>query len=260
MGPYAIIASLLIGLLAGILSGMFGIGGGIVMVPAMRCILKISGHMAIGTSLLAVIPTAISGALIFGQKRMLKYRVGLVSGIVGSFLAILGARATQYFGSGQLMMIFSVVAALVASRFIIWNKKKREGGTWKRGRSIWELPLAIAIGIIAGFASGFLGIGGGIILVPAYVFLMGLGMHEALGTSLITIPIYAISGSVEHYLLGHVDLVLFALIAVGSVIGAQMGARFSVVAKERKLRILFGVFLLVASAYLGISEFLGWNA
>jgi hypothetical protein len=114
----------LIGLAAGILAGMFGIGGAVLTTPAMRCLLGVPGLIALGTPLPIVIPTAISGGLVFYKKKKLKLRIALICGASGSFSTLVGAWVTDLLG-GELMMY-------ITSGFIFWllldlllKKKKR---------------------------------------------------------------------------------------------------------------------------------------
>jgi uncharacterized membrane protein YfcA len=118
---------------------------------------------------------------------------------------------------------------------------------------------ATFVGLAAGALSGFLGVGGGVILVPAMVLLLNFRVHEAVGTSLMVMAIYAIPGSVAHYLLGHVDVALLIPIALGSVLGAQFGARLAVRTREKRLRLAFSVFLLMVAVSMAALELLGWN-
>jgi hypothetical protein len=140
---------------------------------------------------------------------------------------------------------------LVALRFAFEKEKKVESA--KKAQTI---PLLILIGLGAGFISGFLGIEGGVVLVPLFVILLGLEMHEAIGTSLVAISLYAIPGSIEHYLLGHLDISLLIPIAIGCILGAQLGARFAMLTKERKLKTGFVVFLVVVAIYLALYEWI----
>jgi hypothetical protein len=114
--------------------------------------------------------------------------------------------------------------------------------------------LAGLIGLVAGSISGFLGVGGGIVLVPALTLLLGFSMHDAIGTSLLAMAIYSVPGSAGHFLLGHVDVGLLVPIAMGSIAGAQIGARFTVKTGERKLRLLFSAFLFLVAIFMAVFE------
>lgn len=244
---------LLLGFATGILSGTFGIGGGTLTTPAMRDVLRTSGHVALGTPLPIIIPTALSGALVFRRKRMLKYRIGAVCALAGSVTALLGAATTAYFTGREMMLITSAFIALLATKFALAGKESKPRVRTAPTKLLFR---AMFVGLAAGALSGFLGVGGGVVLVPAMVLLLNFRVHEAVGTSLMVMAIYAIPGSVAHYLLGHVDIALLVPIALGSVIGAQLGARFAVRTRERKLKLSFSIFLLAVALYMAAFEFL----
>ncbi len=236
-----------IGIGSGVLSGAFGIGGATLTTVAIRDLLGYPGQIALGTPLPIVIPTAISGTIVYRMKKMIKIKVAIVSGAAGSIAAFLAALSTGYFSGEILMLITAAYIALVAIRFSSnsyhRNKKPNE-----------SLLMAALIGVAAGAVSGFLGVGGGIVQIPLYTFIMGLSLHDAIGTSLMTMAIYSIPGSIGHFMLGHVDLGLLLPMALGTIIGAQVGARFAVKTKERNLRLAFTAFLFLIAFVLAAVE------
>lgn len=113
----------------------------------------------------------------------------------------------------------------------------------------------VCIGLIAGLASGYVGVGGGFIMVPLMLAVLDIPMSLASGTSLIAIMILAIPGVIEQGLLGNIDYLAGIAIVVGSIPGALVGARLVRVVPERQLRFIFGGFLLVAAVMLMLNEF-----
>lgn len=118
-----------------------------------------------------------------------------------------------------------------------------------------QLAVGAGIGLIAGVASGYVGVGGGFIMVPLMLSLVGIAMKQASGTSLIAVAILAIPGVVGQVLLGNVQYLAGIAVAIGSIPGAVVGARLLRVVPERQLRFLFGFFLIVAAAVLVLNEF-----
>ena len=118
-----------------------------------------------------------------------------------------------------------------------------------------QLAIGAGIGLLAGVASGYVGVGGGFIMVPLMLSLVGIAMKQASGTSLIAVAILAIPGVVEQVLLGNVQYLAGIAVAIGSIPGAVVGARLLRVVPERQLRFLFGFFLIVAAAVLVLNEF-----
>ena len=118
-----------------------------------------------------------------------------------------------------------------------------------------QLAIGVAIGLFAGLASGYVGVGGGFIMVPFMLSFVGIAMKQASGTSLIAVAILAVPGVVEQALLGNVQYLAGIAVAVGSIPGAVVGARLVRVVPERQLRFLFGGFLVVAACVLVLNEF-----
>jgi len=241
---------LLIGFLSGYLSGQFGIGGGIITTPAIRLLLRQSPLIALGTPLMVIVPTALVGAYIYNRSGLVERGLILpltLSGVVG---VVLGSAATTLVSGHLLMLVTAIIILLLGIRFLArpWPgfPRKHSGLQFPRGRktsSHWMLATQL-IGFGCGFFSGFLGLGGGFLLVPALALIFGLEMKQAFGTSLVVIAAYALPGSVVHHLLRHVDLRLMLLLILGVVPGAYLGAKVAIRLPESLLRLLFGLFLI----------------
>lgn len=119
-----------------------------------------------------------------------------------------------------------------------------------------KVALCVLVGLIAGLASGYVGVGGGFIMVPLFISLLGIMMRQASGTSLIAVTILAIPGVVEQGLLGHIDYIAGIAMAIGSIPGAVIGASLIRKVPERKLRFVFGAFLLISAVVLLFNELL----
>lgn len=122
--------------------------------------------------------------------------------------------------------------------------------------SVKKVALCLLIGLITGLASGYVGVGGGFIMVPLFISLLGIMMRQASGTSLVAVTILAIPGVVEQGLLGHIDYIAGIAMAVGSIPGAVIGASLIRKVPERKLRFVFGAFLLISAVVLLFNELL----
>ena len=122
--------------------------------------------------------------------------------------------------------------------------------------SVKKVALCLLIGLIAGIASGYVGVGGGFIMGPLFISLLGIMMRQASGTSLVAVTILAIPGVVEQGLLGHIDYIAGIAMAVGSIPGAVIGASLIRKVPERKLRFVFGAFLLISAVVLLFNELL----
>lgn len=253
-----VVKALLIGLLSGYLSGQFGIGGGVITTPAIRLLLQRSPLIALGTPLPVIVPTALTGAYIYNRNGLVERRLILpltLSGVVG---VVLGSAATTLVSGHLLMLITAIIILLLGIRFLPRPGFLREHFRFHflrgwRTTDRWTLATQL-IGFGCGFFSGFLGLGGGFLLVPALALIFGLEMKQAFGTSLVVIVAYALPGSVVHHLLHHVDLRLMLFLILGVVPGAYLGAKVAIRLSESLLRLLFGLFLISIAIFFACFE------
>lgn len=119
-----------------------------------------------------------------------------------------------------------------------------------------KILIVIGVGLVAGLASGYVGVGGGFIMVPMFLSFLAVNMRHASGTSLVAVTILAIPGAIEQGLLGNIDYIAGIAMAAGSIPGAMIGASFIRRIPERQLRFMFGGFLCVAALALLVNEYL----
>ncbi len=253
----AIVGSVAVGLGAGVLAGMFGIGGGVLTTPAVRLLLGYPALIAVGTPLLALIPGALAGAATHIRSGAANTRTGLVVGAWGAVAALLGAQGSAAAGGTAVMLVTAVV--------IVWGAiavlRRPPAPTVELGPpaapavAAGPRPVVVALaGIVAGSYSGFLGLGGGVVLVPIFHRFFGYSMKESVATSLVSISVLAVPGAFAHWWLGHVDLVLAAGLGAGAIPGAVLGARLASLASDRVLRIGFALLLAAIGAILAVTE------
>ena len=243
-----VVLGILIGLVSGVLSGLFGVGGGIVMTPGLQVVLGAAPIVALATPLPVILPTALTGAMTYRASGELDQRAAawmIGPGIVAS---IAGALLTKFVDTHLLLV---VTAALLAYQSVGILR----GGRERRRPALEATPsMYMGIGLVAGFVSGLLGIGGGLVMVPMLAGWLGMPLKRALGTSLLTIVALVVPGTITHAVLGHIDWALFVVLTLGAVPGARLGARIALGTRERSLRLLVGGFLLVVAIAYGISE------
>jgi uncharacterized protein len=239
---------ILIGLVSGVLSGLFGVGGGIVMTPGLQVVLGAAPIVALATPLPVILPTALTGAMTYRAAGELDQRAAAWMIGPGVIASIAGALLTEFVDTHLLLV---VTAALLAyqSVGILRGSRERRGPTFEATPSMF-----MGIGLVAGFLSGLLGIGGGLVMVPMLAGWLGMPLKRALGTSLLAIVALVVPGTITHAVLGHIDWALFLVLTLGAVPGARLGATVALGARERTLRLLVGGFLLVVAAAYGISE------
>lgn len=240
-----------VGLGAGVLSGAFGVGGGVVTTPAIRLLLGYPELIAVGTPLPVILPTAIAGSVAHARLGTADVHAGLAIGLWGVPAAVAGALLSRVAGGTVVLMVTAVVIVLVAVDMMRAAPRRTGSGDGAQHRL---LGTPAALGAIAGAYSGFLGLGGGFLLVPLLYRFGGFTIHRAIGTSLVAVAVLAVPGSITHWALGHVDLMLALGLTLGVVPGAVIGARLTSAAREHTVRTAFAVFLVIVGIVLGVSE------
>lgn len=273
MGVFAaFIAPALAGVFVGVMSGLLGVGGGTIMVPIFRLAFGMSPLASTATSLFAIIPTSISGVVAHARAKTCVPKLGLALGVGGAVMSPMGVWLASVSPGWLVICVAAIVIGF--SAFKMFKKAVKCAPTPRAGRAGSNAQAASAkvvpdqpvlsrkqylqgacIGLIAGLASGYVGVGGGFIMVPLMLAVLDIPMSLASGTSLIAIMILAIPGVIEQGLLGNIDYLAGIAIVVGSIPGALVGARLVRVVPERQLRFIFGGFLLAAAVMLMLNEF-----
>lgn len=239
--------ALLIGVAAGLMSGLMGVGGGVVMIPLMTAFLGLSQHKAHGTSLAVIVFTAISGAITYGWKGHTDLFIAaeLAAGaIVG---ARIGALAMNRIDSRQLRLAFAVFLLLVGLRMLL---PLPQSSVTFSARAVDGFVVVLTIGLVAGVLSGIMGVGGGIIMVPAMVLILALGQQDAQGISLLVIIPTAIVGASTHLKKGNVVPSIVPWIAATSILAAIVGSSLAIGPLKSVLTQIFGLFLLFTSVQM----------
>lgn len=234
----------------GLIASMIGVGGGIFMVPLLS-LSRLVGttQEAVGTSLAAIIFTSISSSLAYRRQKVLDLRLGLAvmpGAVLGAWL---GAYLTRFISSGWLAVAFGIFLLYPAGMMLRGRQPREIALLFRRSRAEGHYhPLeASALGLGAGLASGFFGIGGGIVMVPAMAIFLGLDIVQAVATSLFVMGPSALIGSLQHLLQGNVHLELALPLILGITLGAQLGPLISVRMPKARLRQLFGLVLIYSS-------------
>jgi len=233
------------GLAAGAAGGVFGVGGGILLVPILTGWLRATQHQAHGTSLAVVTATALSGVVVYAWSGHVAWIPALLTGVVSIVAARFGAQYANRLSSRQLTRAFAVFLTLVGIRLFF---EKDTGVPWTFTPGWETLAIQAGTGIAAGFLAGVMGVGGGIVLVPAFTLLLGMDQHTAQGTSLAIILLTAPSGAVVHARHGNIlrDLILW--LSLGAVVGGAVASTLIQQAPGPVLTQAFAVFLLANAA------------
>jgi uncharacterized membrane protein YfcA len=237
-----------IGLAGGILSGTFGVGGGIVLVPLLVNFAGLDQRRAAATSLLAILPTSIAGSVTYlahGQVDLLAAAVIAVGAIAGS---ILGGNLLKRIPLAWLRWLFIALLVVVAVRMAFIEPERSNPLEF-------SLPVALvylAIGLVMGIASGLFGIGGGVIAVPSLVALLGISDLVAKGTSLLVMIPTSISGTITNSRNRLVDVRTGLIVGVAASAASVLGAFIALALPPRPSSILFAVLLLAIAVQLAI--------
>lgn len=281
------LVSLVVGLAVGVLAGLLGIGGGMLLVPAFKLGYAMDSLMCTATSLFTIIPTSVSGAISHIRNKTCLPKLGVAAGLGGACLSPLGVWLATLspdwavMGAAALIIAYSSVTmfrkALKAPKVPrgagagAADPAAKEAAAEDRAAAIerahaeaptigWrEAGIGAAIGLFAGLASGYVGVGGGFIMVPLMMSILHVPMKLTSGTSLIAVMILAVPGTVTQALLGNINWIAGIAVACGSIPGATLGAKLIPKVPERQLRFLFAGFLVVAAVLLVVNQLGVWG-
>jgi len=268
-----IITLLATGIGAGFASGLLGLGGSFIMTPVQYMIYTAMGFptdiaikVAFGTSLLVVLPTALSGAWRHTKMRAVWWRAAVIMGSCGLIAAFGGATLATYLPGTALKIAFGAVVLLAGVRMLTTQSLTVEGEAAKDSPWLW-IAWAIPIGLI----TGLIGIGGGILAVPVMMLALKFKMHNAVATSLAVMIFTSVGGALGYifnglsisnlpiYSIGYVNLQSWLLLAVTSVGMAQVGAMTAHKLPAKQLGYIFvGVMFYMGLKMLGVFDWLGW--
>jgi uncharacterized protein len=231
----------LTGLAGGTLGGLFGVGGGAVMIPLLTSFSKLTQHQAHGTSLFAIFFTAAVGAATYYVHGDADWVVALVITASAIFTARLGARYAHSLPEKRLRKSFGIFLLFATAMLLVKGYLPAPAhplGVWGR------LMIFLFTGSLAGFLSGMMGVGGGVIMVPFMVILANMTQHVAQGTSLLAMIPMALSGVRAHHKLGNVRMDVAWGLAGGALAGGYAGAMAAKSLPEVYLRTLFVCFTI----------------
>jgi hypothetical protein len=267
-----IIKALVIGLLTGLMSGCFGVGGGILCTPLVRIFLNIDPHVAVGTTMALIIPTSVAGAINYIKRKQFDQVMAAKLAPTAVIGTVAGAAATQYVEGQVLMLLFALlvcIAGVDLSFSIGDNLKKQRDKEAAEKSDINEETFIVSgaprtargigpyvVGMAAGLFAGFFGVGGGFLMVPCLLYFYRFSVKAAFGTSLIVIAAVSIPGTLSHFAMMHVDVPLALLMIASSIPGSLAGSALALKLKDSFLRRGFGVIMLIMSVVLAMRELL----
>ena len=258
------------GLLVGFMSGLFGVGGGFLMTPIL-IFMGIPPATAVGTEANHILGSSVSGAIAHGRRKNIDYEIGLfllIGGIFGSTLGVVFFKFLRESGNidliislmyiiflaviGTLMLIESSLSIIRKGNVRLSNKRKRNISHYlplkykfKQSKIYVSILVPVVIGAFVGILSALMGVGGGFVMVPAMIYLLGMNTVYAIGTSLFQIVFVTTNVVILQATYNQsVDILLAIFLLIGGVIGAQIGSRYSSRLKGEHLRILLAIAVM----------------
>jgi len=262
----------------GVLSGLFGVGGGFLMTPLL-ILIGIPPGVAVATEANQIVASSFSGVLAHWRRRTVDFKMGLVlllGGLAGSAIGVQVFAALRAMGQTELLvsLCYVVFLGIVGALMLIESVealRKTKGGSPRRPRKrhgwVHGLPIKMRfrasnlyisaippffVGMLVGVLAAIMGVGGGFIMVPAMIYLLGMATTVVVGTSLFQIMFVTGATTLMHAIANQtVDALLAVILLVGGVIGAQIGVRLGPRLRAEQLRILLALLVLAVCAKLG---------
>lgn len=280
--PISVFAILGLGGAVGLLSGLFGVGGGFLMTPLLM-MMGVPPAVAVASDTNQIVAASTSGALAHSKRRNVDYKLGfiiLAGGLIGGNLGTLLVKVLRSLGNFDFVLKSAyVVMLLLVGGFMFYESlttlKKIKSGScsvdssgeteagcipsrdrllnrlpWRMYFEVSEIESSVvslfALGLVIGVLSALMGVGGGFIMLPVMIYLIGMPTHKAVGTSIFVVIFTAINVTIAQSILNHtVDLMLALVLLIGSSIGAQFGVILGRKLKGEQLRVAFSVIVLM---------------
>lgn len=282
----------LLGVCSGVLAALLGVGGAVVTTPAIRY-LGATPIEAVGSTVPAILPGAVSGSVRYAREGLVEWRTALAMGSSGALLAVAGAVASDHV-DGRFLMVLTAVLMLWSGLSVARGgvrpspepgatsptapvttgpapptpppsttadgtdrrAAERPGAVVLRDVPRHPLGLLLAVGAAAGFVAGFLGVGGGIVMVPLLTGPLRFPVRAATASSLVAVAVFSLPALVTHTVLGHVNWFFAVPLMVGVVPGAQLGAHLTLRSSDRTIRLMFGAFLVLLAVVFAVTQVL----
>jgi uncharacterized protein len=258
---------LFIGIIAGTIGSLLGLGGGIIVVPSLLYIgqlgfMDISPQVAVGTSLLSIIATGLSSTLSYYKKGLVDIKSGLIFFIGSGPGAIVGAWINGFLNVSSFSLYFGIFIIFISFILFVKDKLKPIGLSEKSIKKVFFDPngnqfeygynpiLAIVISFFVGFTAGLFGVGGGALMVPVMLILFSFPAHVAVATSMFMIILSSVTSSITHLFLGNIEWMLALILIPGAWFGAKIGAYLNAKLKPKTVVLLLRIFLLVVGVRL----------
>ncbi len=238
---------LALGFAIGLSLGLLGGGGSILTVPALVYLVGQAPGAAVTTSLAIVGANSVLGAAFHHRQGTLNWKVAILFGGAGMIMAYLAAGLSKLFSPAALLVAFALLMIVVGAMMIVTGRRSLEKVQNETTRG---LPVILAGGAGVGLLTGILGVGGGFLIVPALVMLVGLPMYQAVGTSLEIIAANSFAGLLGHLHSGSMDGALTLVFVIAGLAGTFAGARLASRIPSSRLKQVFAIFVILLAIFL----------
>ena len=235
------ILGFVIGMLGGFFGGLVGLGGGVVMIPLLTLLGRLTLLKSLATSLMAIVFTALVGAITYFFHGTVDWKAALMLAITAIATARFGALYAHSLPEKKLKKAFGVFLVIVSALLLAKSLAPQTGPE----PALWvRLVVFLATGAATGFLSGMMGVGGGTVMIPPMVILAGMPQHLAQGTSLLAMVPVSMTGALTHYRLGNVQLDLAYGLAPGALIGGYLGGTAAHLLPDLYLKLIFAAVIV----------------
>jgi uncharacterized protein len=241
-------AELLIGIAAGALSAMTGIGGAVIAIPLLLAA-GTGAHAAVGLAILMVVVAAANGAYSYSTRGLVDWHAAFQVGIPGMATAVIGAWVSARVPAPVLVYAVAGVVLFFGAFILLSKPVESEKKSLRKSH-------AALLGAAVGFVSGLTGIGGGAILASSYAGLLGFAAHSAIATAHATMLLFALPGAAAHIALGSTDAAAAVPLLFGALAGSRLGVRMALRTDEARLRKGMAVLFVLIGLWLAISQYL----
>lgn len=265
-----IVILLILGLLAGTIGSLVGLGGGIIIVPALlflggatSLMSEVTPQVAAGTSLLVIIFAGLSSTIAYYKQKTVDYKTGLILFIGGGPAGILGAWVNKQLNVDAFSLWFGFFMIFIS--FVLMFKDKFKPLKRNSNKGIWYTykdsagieqtygfhpAIGISIAFVVGFLGGLLGIGGGSLMVPALILLFHFPAHTAVATSMLLLFLTSITSSITHIYMGNVNWLFGLALIPGAWIGGKIGPKINQKLPSKIVVILLRIVLIIVGVQL----------
>ena len=235
-----------IGFLIAIYGTLIGAGGGFLAVPILLLFFSFTPQMAVGTSLVLVFFNALSGGIAYARQKRIDYKLGIPFALLTIPGAVIGALLSTLFTAQIFKTIFGILLLLSAGTLIIRPRGQPVSNLTRRNQMFY----GYATSFVVGFISSIFGVGGGIVHVPAMIYLLNIPIHIATATSHFILIISALTGVISHSALNHIAYTEAAYLSIGALAGGQIGAYLSSKTRETMIARSLGLGLALVGLRL----------